>query len=29
MKGTALKMGIKFRCSNGWLQWFKEQCNIT
>jgi hypothetical protein len=22
-------MGIKFQCSNGWFQQFKQQCNIT
>jgi hypothetical protein len=25
----ALKMGIKFQCSNGWLQQFKQRWNIT
>jgi hypothetical protein len=25
----ALKMEIKFQCLNGWLQRFKQRCNIT
>jgi hypothetical protein len=33
MKGKAdeiaVKMGINFKCSNGWLQHFKERNNIT
>jgi len=24
-----MKMGINFKCSSGWLQHFKERCNIT
>jgi hypothetical protein len=33
VKGKAneisLKIGIEFQCLNGWLQWFKQQRNIT